>query len=79
MDFGDIGILVFGILLAFLGNSIYKQMLLNKTEANILTYSVYVHNILLLFFVNMFLYLPVIVQFIYIPLIFAENKGGITK
>ena len=79
LDFGAIGILVFGILLAFLGNSIYKQMLLNKTEANILTYSVYVHNILLLFFVNMFLYLPVIVQFIYIPLIFAENKGGITK
>ena len=74
LDFGAIGILVFGILLAFLGNSIYKQMLLSKTEANILTYSVYVHNVLLLFFVNMFLYLPVIVQFIYIPLIFVENK-----
>lgn len=79
LDFGAIGILVFGILLAFLGNSIYKQMLLNKTEANILTYSVYVHNILLLFFVNMFLYLPVIIQFIYIPLIFAENEGRIKK
>ena len=37
-------------------------------------YTVVVHNIIMLFFSNMFLYLPVVSQFIYIPLIFAKRK-----
>lgn len=75
LDFGAVGILIYGILLAFIGNSLYKKMNILKTEASILKYSVYVHNVVLLFFVNMFLYLPVIIQFIYIPLIFCSKES----
>lgn len=75
LDFGAVGIFVYGVMLAFIGNLLYKKMNIFRTEKCILKYSVYVHNILLLFFVNMFLFLPVIVQFIYITLIFVDEEG----
>lgn len=73
LDFGAIGILFYGIFLAYFGNSLYKNVRLSYNEANMLKYAVYAHNVVLLFFVNMFLYLPIIVQFFYIPLIFVDD------
>lgn len=74
LDFGIIGIAIFNILIALLGNKMYCIMLKNKTSKNILLYAVYIHNIIFLFFINMFLYLPIIAQFVYIILIFSEGE-----
>lgn len=74
LDFGMIGIAIFNILIAVLGYFLYENAINNKNEKNIMLYAVFAHNIILLFFINMFLYLPVIVQFVYIPLIFGGKK-----
>ena len=74
LDFGLIGIAIFNSLMAMLGYFLYKKATNNRNEMNILMYSVFAHNIILLFFINMFLYLPVVIQFLYIPLIFGGKK-----
>ena len=74
LDFGMIGIIIFNSLMAILGYALYENALKNKSEKNILMYAVFAHNILLLFFINMFLYLPIVIQFLYIPLIFSGEK-----
>lgn len=74
VDFGIVGIAIFNALIALLGYNLYKNIKTNNSIKNILLYSVFVHNIVFLFFNNMFLYLPVIVQFVYILLIFSEKK-----
>lgn len=76
IDFGIIGIVVINLIIAIIGIRLYYQFLQNKSSKTILMYAVFIHNIIFLFFSNMFLYLPIIVQFIYIPLIFSI-KGGI--
>lgn len=73
LDFGLIGIGIFNILIAILGYILFNNINYNKSNKNLLLYSVFGHNIIFLFFNNMFLYLPVIIQFIYIMLIFNEN------
>lgn len=79
LDFGVVGIAIFNMLMAIAGYFLYKNATENKNDKNILLYAVYAHNIILLFFINMFLYLPVIVQFIYIPLIFGDIKKNKKK
>lgn len=79
LDFGIVGIAIFNMLIAALGYYLYKNATENKNDKNVLLYAVYAHNIILLFFINMFLYLPVIVQFIYIPLIFGNIKKNKKK
>ncbi len=75
LDYGINGIICFSIIMAFIGCVFYKKYINNKESMkNKLLYSVFVHNVLLLFFNNMFLYLPIIIQFIYIPIIFDDNK-----
>lgn len=74
LDFGIIGVGVFNAIIAFLGYELYKNMNNKETAKSILLYSVFVHNIVFLFFVDMFLYLPIVVQFIYILLLFSEKR-----
>ena len=74
LDFGMFGIIVFNSLIALLGYLLYQGATKKKSTKNILLYSVFAHNIILLFFINMFLYLPVLVQFVYIPLIFSGDN-----
>ena len=77
LDYGKNGIIIFSVFMAFIGCLFYKKYEKNKESIkNKLLYSVFIHNVLLLFFSNMFLYLPIIVQFIYIPIIF---DGGIDR
>lgn len=70
LDFGVVGVAIFNFIIGFLGMKLYSKYEVNNTMMNVLLYAVFVHNIVLLFFTNMFLYLPIIVQFIYIFLIF---------
>ena len=70
LDFGVIGVLVFSILVGFLGAKLYRNVLANNCVENSLLYAMFVHNIAFFFFTNMFLYLPVISQIVLIPLIF---------
>ena len=66
--------MVFNSLMAMLGYFLYEGTIKKHSDKNILLYSVFAHNILLLFFVNMFFYLPVSIQFLYIPLIFGGKN-----
>ena len=75
LDFGLFGVALFNIVIGILGYSLYGKIYKSKCSRNILMYAVFVNNILLLFFDNMFLYLPVVIQFLYIPIIFS-GKGN---
>lgn len=75
LDYGINGIIFFNIFIAFIGCIFYHKYLHNRESIkNRLLYAVFVHNVILLFFTNMFLYLPIIIQFIYIPIIFDGEK-----
>lgn len=75
LDFGIIGVSIFNMIIAFIGYRFYYHIKNNELiyEKDAICYSVYIHNIIFLFFNNMFLYLPIIVQFIYSYLIFKET------
>lgn len=73
IDFGLIGIAIFSMLVSLLGYVLYTIVLKKPSIRNCLLYAVFVHNILLFFFINMFLYLPVVSQFVFIPLIFRKD------
>lgn len=79
LDFGLLGIGVFSILLSLLASFVYKKSIKRKNNAYKLIYAVIVHNILTLFFQNMFLYLPIVCQFVYIPLIFLNRNSGVAR
>lgn len=74
LDFGLYGVAGFSLFMSFIGCITYKNLYKNNNIKNKLMYSVFIHNILLLFFNNMFLYLPTIIQFIYIPIIFGDDE-----
>ena len=74
LDFGIIGIIIFNAIIGILGTYLYQKIYNTKDIKWILMYAVFLHNIILLFFVNMFLYLPIIVQYVYIYLIFSNRK-----
>ena len=74
LDFGFAGIGIFCFAIGLISGATFYSMKKGKTTRNCLIYSVIAHNILLLFFVNMFFYLPVIVQVIYVPLLFKKAK-----
>lgn len=77
LDFGIVGIAIFNSLIAIFGCILFEKVTKRCDDKSILMYSVFAHNIILLFFINMFLYLPIVIQFVYIPLIFGyRNKKG---
>lgn len=75
LDFGIYGVAIFSIFMAFIGCLTNKNLMNKNNNRNKLMYAVFIHNILLLFFNNMFLYLPTIIQFIYIPIIFGGEDN----
>lgn len=74
LDFGLSGVLLLNIAIALIGNVLYSGLLKKKTDKSALMYAVFVHNILLLFFSNMFSNLSIVIQFLYIPLIFIDDN-----
>ena len=78
LDFGLIGITIFCIALGFISNIIYKKV---KEGSDLmgLMYMVVSHNIVLLFFTNMFLHLPIMFELVLIPLIFMIDYKKITQ
>ena len=77
LDFGIIGVGIFNAILAILGKTLYDMLTKDNNARNRLLYAVFAHNILLLFFINMFLYLPIVVQFVYILIIFGVPFGHV--
>ena len=78
LDFGIFGIAIFNFFMGIMGYILYKNIKHKKTVRGVMLYSVYIHNIILMFFINFFLYLPIIIQMFYIPLIFSNKvKSGI--
>ena len=74
LDFGIIGVAIFSMLVALLGSILYKNVLKSNDIENSLLYALFLHNILMFFFINMFLYLPVISQIILIPILFRKKQ-----
>lgn len=80
LDFGLFGAALFSIIMSFTGAYTNKLLKKNNSIRNKLLYSAFIHNVLLLFFENMFLYLPIVIQFVYIIVIFGggENEKNIS-
>lgn len=70
LDFGPIGIYIFNILIGAIASILYYNVQRTNENKDTFYYSIIVHNIFLLFFVNMFLHLPIMVQFVYIFIIY---------
>lgn len=79
LDFGLVGIGLFSVLLAIISSFIYSRTRMKNSNTYKLIYAVVLHNILTLFFQNMFLYLPIVCQFVYIPLLFGFKKNELIK
>lgn len=78
LDFGITGVIVFNAIISLFGYILYV-FTSSKSERSMLLYSVFVHNIILLFFTNMFLHPPIMVQLLYIIIIFGGSKKEIEK
>lgn len=74
LDFGIVGIGVFNVIIAIITTYVYKKMRCTNNEKWIILYSVFIHNIVLLLFTNMFLYLPIIIQYVYILLMYRKER-----
>lgn len=74
LDFGLFGVAFINVAIAIVGMIIYKKYSIVPNVKNRLLYAVFLHNIVFLFFTNMFLYLPVISQYIYIYIIFKNKE-----
>ncbi|MDD3453715.1 MAG: O-antigen ligase [Bacilli bacterium] len=72
LDFGIIGIVFFNIIISMFGTILHRETRKQESDTIALAYSVFVHNIIFMFFINMFLYLPIMIQFFY--LIFLTKK-----
>ena len=73
LDFGIMGIVLFVILISFVSAKIFTNYRKSKDSMYAILLAVVIHNILMLFFVNMFLYLPIAIQFVYIPLLYKRK------
>ncbi len=78
IDFGVLGIAIFCLALGYAGRYFYRRVK-EHDKVSVLIYAVICHNILLLFFTNMFLYLPIMFEFVLIPLIFMVDYGKLIK
>ena len=74
LDFGISGVFIFNFIIGILGAVLFFNVQKDNTNKDVLLYCIFVHNIVLLFFTNMFLYLPIIVQWVYIYIIFNEKE-----
>ncbi|MDR3165998.1 MAG: oligosaccharide repeat unit polymerase [Synergistaceae bacterium] len=70
LDFGLSGIVMFNVAIGILGCLLYRKTKMTNVSSYLM-YTVYVQNIVFLFFVNMFIFLPIIIQWFYIPLIWG--------
>lgn len=74
LDFGPIGIYIFNMLIGAIASILYYNVQKTNEDRDTFYYSIVIHNILLLFFVNMFLHLPIMVQFFYIFIIYFRTS-----
>lgn len=73
IGFGTLGVFIISAIYGILGAIIFKKYLANKSEKNILYYSIYLQIILLSFFANHLLYLPSGFQLVIVYLLFRKK------
>lgn len=78
IDFGLVGITVFCIAMGFIANLLYKKVQ-EGSELFCLLYMIMCHNIVLLFFTNMFFNLPIMFEIVLIPFVFMIDYKGVAK
>lgn len=77
LDFGITGIIVLNILISIITSIFYNKMKKGKYNYYyILLYSICIHNIVFMFFINMWIYLPIFIQFIYLLFMFKTKKNA---
>jgi hypothetical protein len=75
LDFGLVEISVFDAVIALFGFFLYRRIAIREEKlAWMLIYAVYIHNVVLLPFINMFFSSPTMVQLVLIPLIWREQR-----
>ena len=74
LDFGMFGIALHCFLIALIAVWSFENFTKNGNVKYAMIYAVIVHNILMFFFNNMFLYLPVVSQFVYAALLFSKRR-----
>lgn len=75
IGYGTFGVIVISAIYGLLGSIIYKKFLKNKTEKNMLYYSIYLQIILLSFFANHLLYLPSGFQLVIVYYLFRGRRN----
>lgn len=71
-DFGVLGIILFVGFMGWLGGKMWRNLRMSLSELNICNYSIYLGILALLFFSNMLLSLPIVVQFFYTNILFKN-------
>lgn len=74
LDFGLLGIIFQAFFIAALFVWSFNKYRKKADRRYAMIYAIIAHNVLMFFFNNMFLYLPVVVQFIYVPLMFSKRE-----
>lgn len=70
VDFGVIGLCLFCLIIGIIAKFFYTRANSNEMVSK-LVYMVIAHNMIFLFFINMFTYLPIMFEFFLIPFIFV--------
>ncbi len=73
LDFGLPGIFLFCLTIGIIIQRVYYRTKNYKNDVNCLAYAILGHNVLLMFFNNMFFYLPVLVQFFFLFVFFKKQ------
>jgi oligosaccharide repeat unit polymerase len=80
MDFGVVGLVVFNALLGFFGALAYANWFRNRSApGSILYLAIFAHGLILSFFFNMFLYLPILFQFVFAWLLMRPEPSALEK
>lgn len=74
LDFGTVGIFIFCFFIGWLSARVYYRVRHYKNELNCMVYSIIGHNLLMMFFSNMFFYLPILGQFLFMPFLFKRRR-----
>ena len=69
LDFGMLGPILFCLVIGMVSIWVYKRLSVSKIY--LMFYAIIVHNLIFLYFTNMFLYRPIFLQVIYILIIFV--------
>lgn len=76
LDFGAAGIFAFCLAIGWITQRVFARVKRFPNDLNCLVYAIIGHNLFMLFFTNMFFYLPVMGEFLFLPFLFYRSKAS---